>query len=74
MKMIPRPALCRPCPHLQILSAADSDLIMSAPVVVFDLDGTLVDSAPDLIGTLNLLLLREGLDTLPLAEGIFRPS
>lgn len=29
--------------------------------IVFDLDGTLVDSAPDLIGTLNRLLVEEGL-------------
>lgn len=29
--------------------------------VLFDLDGTLVDSAPDLIGTLNRLLVEEGL-------------
>ena len=29
--------------------------------ILFDLDGTLVDSAPDLIGTLNRLLVEEGL-------------
>lgn len=29
--------------------------------VVFDLDGTLVDTAPDLIATLNIVLAREGL-------------
>ncbi len=29
--------------------------------ILFDLDGTLVDSAPDLIGTLNRLLMEEGL-------------
>jgi phosphoglycolate phosphatase len=33
--------------------------------VVFDLDGTLVDTAPDLIGTLNTLLAQEGLAPLP---------
>ena len=32
-----------------------------APIVVFDLDGTLADTARDLISTLNMLLLREGL-------------
>lgn len=32
--------------------------------LVFDLDGTLVDSAPDLIGTLNRLLVEEGLPTV----------
>ena len=31
---------------------------MPSPTVVFDLDGTLVDSAPDLIDTLNVILAR----------------
>jgi phosphoglycolate phosphatase len=34
--------------------------------VVFDLDGTLVDTAPDLIGALNFILAREGLAPVPL--------
>lgn len=34
--------------------------------VVFDLDGTLVDTAPDLIAALNHVLDREGLPPLPL--------
>jgi len=34
--------------------------------IVFDLDGTLVDTAPDLIGALNYLLEREGLPAVPL--------
>ena len=33
--------------------------------LAFDLDGTLVDSAPDLIGTLNVILGEEGLPPLP---------
>ena len=37
-------------------------------VIAFDLDGTLVDTAPDLLGTLNVLLDEEGLPRLPLAE------
>ncbi len=41
------------------------------PVLVFDLDGTLADTAHDLIGALNVLLLREGLT--PLALGAARP-
>ena len=28
--------------------------------IVFDLDGTLIDTAPDLIDTLNLILARAG--------------
>jgi phosphoglycolate phosphatase len=40
---------------------------MSPPrIVVFDLDGTLVDTAPDLIAALNYVLGREGLPPLPL--------
>jgi phosphoglycolate phosphatase len=41
---------------------------LAGSVIVFDLDGTLIDTAPDLVATLNLLLAREGLATLPLAE------
>jgi phosphoglycolate phosphatase len=33
----------------------------TSPLVVFDLDGTLVDTAPDLVATLNVILAREGL-------------
>src|SRR3954471_16754775 len=36
------------------------------PTVVFDLDGTLVDTAPDLINALNFVLGREGLPAVPL--------
>ena len=36
--------------------------------VLFDLDGTLIDSAPDLGGALNAMRLRRGLSALPLAQ------
>jgi phosphoglycolate phosphatase len=36
------------------------------PLVVFDLDGTLVDTAPDLTAALNFVLKRRGLRTVPL--------
>lgn len=38
------------------------------PIAVFDLDGTLAETAGDLVGTLNVILAREGLRALPLAE------
>ena len=38
------------------------------PTIVFDLDGTLVDTAPDLISALNFVLAREGLPGLPVAS------
>lgn len=38
---------------------------MSNPIIVFDLDGTLVDTAPDLIATLNLVLTLENIPSVP---------
>jgi phosphoglycolate phosphatase len=38
----------------------------SLRTVVFDLDGTLVDTAPDLINALNYILAREGMPPVPL--------
>jgi phosphoglycolate phosphatase len=38
----------------------------SGRIVLFDLDGTLVDTAPDLINALNFVLDREGLPPVPL--------
>lgn len=43
-------------------------MTITPPLIVFDLDGTLVDSAPDLIGALNYVLGREGLPPVPLAS------
>src|SRR6266487_7142603 len=41
-------------------------MMISPRTVVFDLDGTLVDTAPDLINALNHVLDREGLPPVPL--------
>jgi len=41
---------------------------MAAPTIVFDLDGTLVETAPDLVETLNVVLAREGLPPLDFKE------
>lgn len=38
------------------------------PIVVFDLDGTLAETAPDIMRVLNVILVREGLEALPLAR------
>lgn len=37
------------------------------PTIVFDLDGTLVDTAGDLVATLNVVLHEEGCEALPMA-------
>ena len=36
--------------------------------LVFDLDGTLAETAPDIMGTLNILLQREGLASMPVEK------
>ncbi|MCL4158997.1 UNVERIFIED_CONTAM: hypothetical protein GTU68_063096 [Idotea baltica] len=40
---------------------------MTKPLLVFDLDGTLLETAPDLVGTLNEILTEQGLQPIPLA-------
>ena len=39
-----------------------------SPIAVFDLDGTLADTAGDLVGTLNVILEQEGLAPLPVSK------
>src|SRR5215218_9202849 len=47
--------------------AIDTPHIVS-PIAVFDLDGTLADTAGDLVGTLNVILEREGLARVPVPK------
>jgi phosphoglycolate phosphatase len=49
--------------HLSPAALANGQ--MTAPTIVFDLDGTLVDTAPDLVETLNVILAPEGLPPVP---------
>jgi phosphoglycolate phosphatase len=54
-------------PYLHEAAGTDSQVPMTLPrIIVFDLDGTLVDTAPDLISALNFVLDREGLPPVPL--------
>lgn len=41
---------------------------LNGATIAFDLDGTLVDTAPDLVGALNEILFQEGLPPLPFAD------
>jgi len=41
---------------------------LAGVTIVFDLDGTLIDTAPDLVGVLNGLLAEEGVAPLALAQ------
>ncbi len=38
------------------------------PIVVFDLDGTLAETAPNIMATLNIILQQEGLAALPISR------
>jgi phosphoglycolate phosphatase len=42
--------------------------ILKGATLAFDLDGTLVDTAPDLVGAVNTVLAEEGLPTLPFEQ------
>jgi phosphoglycolate phosphatase len=41
---------------------------LAGAAIAFDLDGTLVETAPDLIGALNFMLAERGLPAVPLAS------
>jgi len=49
------------------LPASSPTRSLAGAVIVFDLDGTLVDTAPDLVGALNRVLHEQKLPQLPLA-------
>jgi phosphoglycolate phosphatase len=49
-------------------ATSEKSMRKPAPLAVFDLDGTLADTAPDLGATLNAILRGEGLPAVPLAE------
>ena len=46
----------------------DNARLLAGAVIAFDLDGTLVDTAPDLVGAINTLLHEERLPALPFAQ------
>ena len=51
------------------MSARSPTVVPStAPLVLFDLDGTLADTAPDLAGTANAMRVARGLPPLPYAD------
>ena len=54
-------------PRLAFAAAAGLEPLCMA-TIIFDLDGTLVDTAPDLIHTLNVILGREHLPAVPYGE------
>ncbi len=41
---------------------------MPTPFILFDLDGTLIDSAPDLVASLNRLRTNAGLEAMPFSQ------
>ena len=51
---------------MTLLAPIPADL--AGVTIVFDLDGTLVDSAPDLMTTLNRMLVLHGLPQVPMAS------
>jgi len=60
------PRLIIPSREQPVLQTSDA---LSGATIVFDLDGTLVETAPDILSTLNVLLEREGLAPFTLEKG-----
>src|SRR4051794_36770260 len=57
-----------PSPSKPVVIEPSSMLAHLPPIAVFDLDGTLADTAGDLVATLNMILEQEGLAPLPLEK------
>jgi phosphoglycolate phosphatase len=64
--MIDSALLAMPSPAPR--NAHDSPRILAVDAVLFDLDGTLADTAPDLIAALNRVRADHGREPLPLAD------
>ena len=64
-----RPPSEKQCPNRLNCIKPTSNHARHMPIsVIFDLDGTLVDTAPDLIATLNVIFRREGLAPVTFAN------
>jgi phosphoglycolate phosphatase len=50
------------------MAASQTGAALAGAVIAFDLDGTLVDTAHDLVGALNWLLAEEGIESISLDE------
>lgn len=48
---------------------AGKHAMTTAPTLIFDLDGTLIDTAADLVATLNVVLAADGLKPITLEQG-----
>jgi phosphoglycolate phosphatase len=64
-------AFCRPRPYIAAILARKPlfrEPVLPHPALIFDLDGTLADTAPDLLGATNAVLAAKGRPLLDLAH------
>jgi len=64
----PQAMTIRSLPMTAVGTTPSDPTPVTPATILFDLDGTLVDTAPDLLGTLSWLLVEEGLDPLDMAQ------